>query len=190
MRTQARDRPLGGRSHRPFVSGCVLIILGALIARRGAQRALSDEVESGDAIDLGEALEQLSGALDALSAKLNALQSAQPRELEAIKDELQALQRAQLDPIIEARDRARQALGLARFADLFGLIAQGERRLNRAWAALVDHHLGEARSSQAERPHRFKRRAKRFETGEALKARQPLRLKSHTCHATSAPVCV
>lgn len=134
-------------SNFPFLLGCLLIITGALVARRGERQELSESAGQGDAIDLGEALSSLVTTLSALEARLNEISALDEDAFAALQRDLQKLQRERLEPIIEARGRARQALGLARYADLFGLIAQGERRLNRAWAALVDSHLGESRDS-------------------------------------------
>ena len=38
-------------------------------------------------------------------------------------------------------------LGVNHFVDVFGHFSQGERRINRAWAACVDQHFAEAKSS-------------------------------------------
>jgi Skp family chaperone for outer membrane proteins len=131
----------------PFTLGCVLIIIGSLIARREEQAQHTQSAEEGGPLDLGVALGQLHDAVVQMSSSLSALTSDDQEQLEALRDELLIVQQEKITPIIESRVRAQATLGLTRYAEVYGFISQGERRLNRAWAALVDGHLGEARRS-------------------------------------------
>ena len=128
----------------PFTLGCLLIIIGSLIARRGEQAQHTQSTEEGGALDLGVALSQLHDAIAQMSSRLGTLTSNDQKQLEALRDELLIVQQEKITPIIESRARAQVTLGLSRYAEIYGFISQGERRLNRAWAALVDGHLGEA----------------------------------------------
>ena len=96
---------------------------------------------------MGVALTQLHDMIEQMNARLQIIASSDDPQVGKLKDELITLQQEKLVPIIESRARAQASLGLSRYADIFGLISQGERRLNRAWAALVDGHLGEAKYS-------------------------------------------
>jgi len=117
------------------------------MARRENQVQHTQPAEGEEVLDLGVALTQLHEELLQIQKRLGGLAQDDDASLQKLRNDLLRVQQHKVDPIIESRARAQASLGLTRYAEVFGLISQGERRLNRAWAALVDGHLGEASRS-------------------------------------------
>jgi len=129
----------------PFGLGCLLIIFGAVIARRNEQVETSEEGQSTvEAVDFGVLLSQITAELKALYEGAKALHSEDSDGAKVLRERIQLLQRGDLERLIEARGRVRAKHGVATFAELYGSISQGERRLNRAWSALTDAHIQES----------------------------------------------
>ena len=142
---QARLLDWLASSALPFGAGCLLIIVGAVIARRNEQVETSEEGPStGDAIDFGVLLSQITTELSALYEEAQGLSAEDSDGSKALRERIQKLQRGDLERLIEARGRVRAKHGVATFAELYGSISQGERRLNRAWSALTDAHIPES----------------------------------------------
>ena len=144
------------RAALPFGLGCVLIALGSLLARRseGDEELAADGVKR-EPIDLGALLERIEAELKSLWQSAEGLKGGQSAEMgaeigaemSALRDRIKELQQGDLELLIDARGKVRSKHGITVFAELFGQISQGERRLNRAWSALVDEHAQESAHS-------------------------------------------
>ena len=130
----------------PFSIGLVLVIVGAVLARRTIRaEALGDDDAPG-AVDFGQMLQQL---LD----ETQSLAEGMADDSVSAEDAKTAIEKAQLErfaPLIEARGRLQARYGLSGYAEVFGPLSSAERRVNRAWSALVDGHQSEARKSVSE----------------------------------------
>jgi hypothetical protein len=127
----------------PFCGGLLLILLGSGLARSAQTSALKNlSTESGtQSLSLQEGLELIINELTELQRLLDGEQRG-PNLIET-KQRLESLQMNTLEPLVDQRDRFRLQMGILSFVDVFGPFSQGERRLNRAWAACVDQHYGE-----------------------------------------------
>ncbi len=159
-----------------FGLGLVLLFGGSIVAR-GAARAERHAAGSeggerhGGAVDLGAALEALAGEVDELAEEAeNLAHSEQPPrdEVAELKRRIEAIQLERIEPIVDSRVQLEVRYGLAGFASVFGPFSSGERKVNRAWSALVDGHLPETAASLASAAAEF--RAARQRLGELAAA--------------------
>lgn len=127
------------KAGEPFSGGLLLIFFGSFMARAAKKSSLS---QSGDETS-DKGTQQLNHTLNEMISQLEAILS-EDRTLSEIKGVIEEVQRDHLTPLIEARELTRVQIGTSAFIEVFGPIAQGERKLNRAWAACVDHHKAEA----------------------------------------------
>lgn len=129
-----------------WAAGVVLIVLGALLARRQEQAEMSGEDGlGGDAVDFHATLEEITVRMERLSELLEELpmdqDSAEARELiDGIFTDL-------VEPLVDQRGRFMARHGLGTFAEYFGAFAGGERNLARTWSAITDGHSEEARDA-------------------------------------------
>ena len=131
----------------PFLGGLALIVGGGFIARQAQRETIlasgADKKGGKGPVDFGELLLQLQQNVESLQAAAN----ADTPSLEALVAEIETIQFEQLEPLVESRGKVQARFGVAGFADIFSPLSGGERNLNRAWSALVDQHLPEARTS-------------------------------------------
>ncbi|HAN32682.1 MAG TPA: hypothetical protein DCQ06_13900 [Myxococcales bacterium] len=135
-----------GESGVPFTVGLVLVVLGSVIARRRAGSDLDGQDQSAEAVDFGHVMGQLHEELERLAASL-------AQDVMSNEEAKLAVENAQMErfaPLIEARGRLQARYGLAGYAEVFGPLSGSERRVNRAWSALVDDHRSEATTSISE----------------------------------------
>lgn len=139
-----------GASGLPFLGGLVLVVAGAVLSRVAAKEALSEEPEAGEAgpVDFAALLDELVADVAALGAAMD-----DPPEDAAgfatTQARLEDIQREKVDRLVAAGPRVQLRIGLDGFAAVFSPLSAGERKLNRAWSALVDHHWPEASASVA-----------------------------------------
>jgi len=127
-------------------AGVVLIIAGALLARRELQIEHRGEGDGAkEAVDFLANIQEIGERLESLGAILEELpmdqDSAQARAL--IDDIVTEL----IEPVVDQRGRFIARHGLGTFAEYFGAFSGGERNLARTWSAITDGHSEEARSS-------------------------------------------
>ena len=134
----------------PFLGGLLLVLAGATLSRVEARRAVQEQPSggAGGAIDFGEALRSLRDDVHALSEVFAAGLPADD-DKDSAQGRLEALQREQIARLVEAGPRVQLRYGLDHHARIFGPMAGAERKLNRAWSALVDRHVPEASASVA-----------------------------------------
>lgn len=130
----------------PFAIGLALLLSGAVTARVGLRRAARAAAGSPTegAVDFGAQLGALRAGLARLAAEMDRVDAAERADAARCKAELEALQERAIEPLVEAREALQLRYGLAGFAAVFGPLSAAERRVNRAWSALVDGHWVEA----------------------------------------------
>jgi len=165
-----RLRAWAGVAGLPFLGGLVLVVAGAAMSRVAARQALSDD--DGDdpstgPVDFGALLAELQTDVANLAGAMP-IHGAEEPAYDAARSTLEDLQREKLDRLIAAGPRLQLRYGLEAFAAVFSPLSTGERKLNRAWSALVDGHAPEATRSVAEAAEALS------QAGAELAARQPL----------------
>lgn len=132
-----------------FLAGLVLVLGGAIISRKAVKaEALSDKPSGGRGpVDFGQLLGELAADVQKMVQEAGQIPNPSPAELESLKQTLEGLQYDKVDPLVDARARLIGRYGLGGFAEVFGPLSGAERRMNRAWTAMVDRHWPEARDS-------------------------------------------
>lgn len=147
----ARLEAWASQSGPMFGLGLALIVIGALVGRRAVKLEATAEqpaTATGAAPkDFGHVLTELEGKLRALAAEAQSTEAPPKVEVQRIKNEIEALQLEGFEPLVAARQRVQVKYGMAGFAEVFGPLSSAERKLNRAWSALVDHHWPETQDS-------------------------------------------
>lgn len=138
---------LGG-ARLPDVAGW-LVGIGALVLIAGGvmhRMASRKERESGGDSDvrMAEVMGELASGLQALVEKSPSLSLAD------LVQELDALEQGAMGIVAEAIPQQLAAVGGARFAEIYGEYAAGERLVHRAWSAAADGHREEATRSLVE----------------------------------------
>ena len=133
----------------PFSGGLLLILFGSGWARRLQHAELTGHVDPTDShsatsLSPEESLQLMIQTLQELKTLMT---SDDPSKLEIVKQKIERLQLDTIDPFVESREHFKMKIGINRFVDVFGNFSQGERRINRAWAACVDQHFIEAKKS-------------------------------------------
>ena len=100
-------------------------------------------------MDFGEVLATLCQEADTLAQAMRDGEGS-PAAFENAKASVEAMQQDRFLPLIDARGRVQVKYGMAGYAELFGPLSAGERKLARVWAAASDRHWPEARTSAAE----------------------------------------
>ncbi len=130
-----------------FLAGLLLLIAGAWICRRSASVVSEGSGLESDAADFGVLLNEVHAVIAALHADMVALRAPTTGDADDIKQRLEEVQKDALARLCASGPRVQARHGLQGMAALFSPLSAGERKLNRAWAALVDRHWPEALSS-------------------------------------------
>ena len=134
-----------------FTIGLILVIVGAWISRKAQAGSSDSDSDSNDegTMDFGELLDRVSRVVDGLHTEMTS--TAQPRvsNIENLKSRLEEIQKDELARLCASGPRAQNRYGIEGMAALFSPLSAAERKLNRAWAALVDRHWVEALASIA-----------------------------------------
>lgn len=159
-----------------FSVGLLCVIAGAVISRKAIQKAANDQPTSGEQkntiqipSDFGHMLTDLTKKVDEIlsaNALVNYLSDDAAKD---VKTRIEVMQIQFLEPMTDAPVRARIQLryGLEGLAAIFSPLSAAERRINRAWCALVDRHWPEAHASLTGA------RAELIAASEALAALKP-----------------
>lgn len=138
----------------PFGLGLILLVVGAILARKEAKKAALGESEKTykgardkAAVDFGSLLEELRDDLGEASARAAKVETPDDHDFDELRYLIKNLQYDKFEPLIESRVRVEARFGVAGFAAIFGPLSASERQLNRAWSALVDRHWPEAADS-------------------------------------------
>ncbi|MEX2218926.1 MAG: hypothetical protein WD749_09220 [Phycisphaerales bacterium] len=125
-----------------FAAGCVGLLTGGLMLRRGRAAAASAEGQrAGPGPE--RAIADLRDGLAALRRDLPAIPDAGAR-LALIMARIADLQAGPIAAFIAARPLLEARLGIAGYAQLMDRFAAAERQVNRAWSAAADSQEDEA----------------------------------------------
>jgi len=131
-----------------FGLGLFFLVSGAWICRKAAGAALVDEGEdSPGVIDFGALLGEVAEATAVLRDEMVALDAPTEADADQFQAQLEEIQKDTLARLCASGPRVQARYGLHGMAALFSPLSGAERRLNRAWAALVDRHWPEALES-------------------------------------------
>jgi uncharacterized protein YjeT (DUF2065 family) len=116
-------------------------LLGIAVVAAGAVVLFAVRRRTGSA---NGARPEVLAAMRALPDRLDALARDAPvLPLAAIAARIGELDRTHFRPIADGAPGLLPALGVTRYADVFGTYASGERSVARAWSAAADHHRPE-----------------------------------------------
>lgn len=125
-----------------FGVGAVVATIGAVVLRRELAKVGGGGPVDGDPHAIHD-LASLRSALDRVDAGIGGAVDASD---EALKSAIEAVLLERLMPVVEGRMLLAQAHGVEAYAKVFTPMAACERCLNRAWSAVVDGDVGEART--------------------------------------------
>lgn len=127
--------------------GSLVLVAGGVMHRMASRK--SRETRQGPEVSMTDTLRAVADELQALSAKGPSL------TLPQLVERLGALENGSLGQVGEAIPQQLATLGGARFAEVFGEYAAGERMVHRAWSAAADGHREEALRSLEEGARRI-----------------------------------
>ncbi len=133
--------------------GILLILGGALAARRQLAEEMSGGEGSSGLADFPGTLAEIRARIEPLGAELADL--AMDETAPAAREALDALRMELIEPLVDARGQMIARHGIAAFAEYFGPFSSGERQLNRVWSALTDGHPPTAREALADAQQSF-----------------------------------
>jgi len=128
-----------------FVVGLILVLGGCLSMRKLSATPAGAQAEE-DRVDLGKSLARMRSQTQELAEMMKGDTPGDDR-WEDFKKRIEAILLETVEPVVRARNQIQQELGISTYAAIFSPMSSGERRLNRAWSALVDRHMPEARDS-------------------------------------------
>jgi hypothetical protein len=147
-----------------FGVGLALVISGAVIYRR-VVRAEADTQPTGEAAsttiqipkDFGHMLQTLAESVTHILSTHPLTDHLAAADAQTIKLAIETIQNDLLERLTDAPVRARVQLryGVEGLAAVFSPLSSGERRVNRAWSALMDQHWPEAHASLSEAHSQF-----------------------------------
>ena len=129
-----------------FGLGLFLLVAGALMARKSTGIPEEESDEDGP-VDFGVLLRQVGETVAALHGDMTATTTPTLGDLEGFKARLEETQKEALARLCASGPRITARHGLMGMAEVFSPLSAGERKLNRAWAAMVDRHWPEALAS-------------------------------------------
>lgn len=140
-----------GHSGAFFGAGLLLVVAGSVLGRRAAKlEASSEGPTSGSgsvSVDVPGFLEDAASRAAALADEFAQAEALDAAGWEHFKSGVTALIVERIEPLTESGPRMQARYGMAAFAAVFSPLSSGERRLNRAWSAMTDHHAPEALDS-------------------------------------------
>lgn len=132
-----------------FGVGLLLVVAGSVLGRRAAKLEASDESQAGPggAVDVPGFLADAAARTAALAEEFASAGTPDAAGWEHYKRGVTAILVERIEPLTESGPRIQARYGMAAFAAVFSPLSGGERRLNRAWSAMTDHHAPEALDS-------------------------------------------
>lgn len=132
-----------------FLGGLVLLVIGAWVSRQASVAEGVTDSSGPEVEDFGVLLGQVRESVAVLHGKMSACATPTIADLERFKAELEDIQKGALARLCASGPRATARHGVEGMARLFSPLSGAERKLNRAWAAMVDKHWPEASVSIA-----------------------------------------
>lgn len=135
-----------------FGLGLLLVVIGATMSRIAVRKEAEAQGESSDGseggpVDFGHLLGDARERVAAMAAEFGGGDVQDPRAQAKLKDAVETVQSDCIEPLTTAGPQLQIRYGLEAFAHVFDPLSGAERRLNRTWSALVDHHGPEALDS-------------------------------------------
>ncbi len=132
-----------------FGVGLLLVVAGSVLGRRAAKLEASDESKAGPGgpVDVPGFLADAAARTAALAEEFAGAGTPDAAGWEHYKRGVTAILVERIEPLTESGPRIQARYGMAAFAAVFSPLSGGERRLNRAWSAMTDHHAPEALDS-------------------------------------------
>lgn len=143
-----------------FLVGVLLVITGAVIGRMAVKREATEgdkestgsgpyrEGEVGG--DFGKLLEDLVTEIGKLDAQMEGIEKPEVDDFGDAKKKIEAMQLERFELLVGLGKKLQARHGIGAYAEVFGPLSSAERRVNRAWSALVDSHWPEASASVTE----------------------------------------
>ncbi len=132
-----------------FVPLIAVALIGVFIMRFEARPKAEDDGEARQGENLRERLAAVSQRITRL------IDEGDWSDRPSVKREIEEIEAIVAD-VVEGRQEAITRLGYGGFSGIFVPVAQGERNLHRAWSALVDGNMEEARNVLEESAVSFK----------------------------------
>lgn len=134
-----------------FALGIILILIGSYLAKTAMYNALQSQANQDHTNTEGEA-EDFASLLHSIDQDITQLHQRMLQDLHTDPtminplwiQQIERLQKESMYRLISVRYTFRIKYGVDAFTSVFGSFSQAERRLNRAWSALVDQHIAEA----------------------------------------------
>jgi hypothetical protein len=141
-----------GDSGPLFGLGLLLVIIGASMSRIAVRKEVEAEGDASDGkaggpIDFGHLLGDARDRVSAMATEFDSGDVQDPRAQESLKLAVEGVLGDCIEPLTTAGPQLQIRYGLEAFAHVFDPLSGAERRLNRTWSALVDHHGPEALDS-------------------------------------------
>jgi hypothetical protein len=132
-----------------FGLGLLLLAFGSWMCRKaGAVDGSGGGDEAADGpVDFGAMLGDVHDNISILLADMKSLEKPTVADLEGFKVRLEDVQKDAMARLCASGPSIQRRYGLHGMAALFSPLSAGERKLNRAWSALVDRHWPESLSS-------------------------------------------
>lgn len=130
-----------------FGIGWLLMLVGGWICRGAASAPVNRGADGAQAVDFGCLLDDVHASIAALAEDMAAHAQPTTDDADACKGRLHAIQSDSLARLCGSGRGVQAQYGLEGMAMVFSPLSASERKLNRAWAALVDRHWPEALTS-------------------------------------------
>lgn len=137
------------------LAGVGILTVGAVFSRMVRRLPSAADIAGPRPANARELLDRLCGEIDSIEAEIDSL------TVDRLAEKLRVLDSEQIRPLARAVPGFLRDFGGARFAEIFGPYASGERLIGRAWSAATDRHHSEAVASFREGAARI-RQACRF----------------------------
>ncbi len=131
-----------------FGLGLLLLAVGALMCRRASVMD-ADPTESNQdgPVDFGVLLASVLDNMSVMVQHMESLDAPNMADVDECKRRLEEVQKGDMARLCACGPLVQRRYGLQGMAALFSPLSAAERKMNRAWAALVDRHWPEALAS-------------------------------------------
>ena len=131
-----------------FSFGLALLVLGAWMCRKAASaHGVIEGSSDAGPVDFGVLLASVQKEIAGLANDMSVLETPTVDALDAFKRRLEDVQKDEMARLCASGPLVQRRYGLHGMAALFSPLSAAERKMNRAWAALVDRHWPESLAS-------------------------------------------
>lgn len=122
----------GNAAGLPFGAGTILMVAGAIIARRSQKKPGADMALTGETIDTLAALQSIRAVVDGLEWHEDA------KSRTGLHEALDQLLEEEIPEFLSHQEHHMEGLGQLAYAEMSSALASTERALARAWSAMTD----------------------------------------------------